>query len=286
MTRLPDSETTHNLGNIDDLVSFVEMQKPLCVITGAGCSTDSGIFDYRGEDGAWKRPPPVQLDEFLRTETARRKYWARSMLGWPRFHQARPNVAHRSLVRLETAGLIQSLVTQNVDDLHEIAGQRQVVRLHGSLATASCLSCSRKIARQEIQGWLESANQKFLRSAVPVDAGGESVYAIDIDDSFQVPMCPICGGTLKPDVVFFGGSIPTDVKDAARDAVLRANGLLSIGSSLMVYSSFRLVKEATSRRKRVAVLGRGLTRADELASLRVRADIGHAIGLLTSCLLD
>ena len=158
---------------VDALATFVRHNKPLCVITGAGCSTDSGIFDYRDESGDWKREPPVHLDEFLRSDVARRKYWARSMLGWPRFFKATPNYAHRALVQLEQAGFVDVVITQNVDDLHEKSGQKNIIPLHGSLATVTCQDCGITVERQVIQQELESLNPKFVVASVIPDAGGE-----------------------------------------------------------------------------------------------------------------
>lgn len=287
MTQLPSQDSSFARDStIDDLVTFVVENQPLCVITGAGCSTESGIFDYRGTDGQWKRPPPVHLDEFLRSKAARQRYWARSMLGWPRFYAARPNVAHKSLAHLEARGFIQTVVTQNVDDLHEKAGHKVVIPLHGTLATVTCLACGQRVFRQSIQEWLATENTRFVQAAVPADAGGEATYSVEIDESFNVPSCSSCGGVLKPDVVFFGDNVASKVKAAAQHAVEIASGLLVIGSSLMVYSSFRLVKEAVRRSQPVAILGRGVTRGDEHANLRIHAEIGQTIDLLTKKLLN
>lgn len=258
---------------LSSLVRFVREHRPLCVITGAGCSTNSGIFDYRDTEGNWKRPQPVLLDEFLKSASSRRRYWARSMLGWPLFSKAKPNTAHVAIKSLEVHGFIGSVITQNVDDLHESAGQKNVIPLHGSLRTVTCLGCQKRVNRDEIQKRLEATNPRFVSAAVAPDAGGEGDYSIDVDESFVVPQCEACGGDLKPDVVFFGGNINTAVKQAANEAVFEAGGVLVVGSSLMVYSSFRLVKVAHARGIPIAILGHGVTRGDALATLTIRREI-------------
>ncbi len=267
-----------NLCNdLPSLQRFFVEHHPLCVITGAGCSTNSGIFDYRDEDGNWKRPQPVLLDEFLRSVDARRRYWARSMLGWPVFSKARPNSAHMSLKRLEDRGYVSNVITQNVDDLHEASGQQSVIPLHGSLRTVTCVTCQERFDRDDIQRRLEVMNPKFVSAAVMPDAGGEGYYSTRIDDSFVVPQCKVCGGVLKPDVVFFGGSIHSNVKENANEAIRKAQGVLVVGSSLMVYSSFRLVKLAHECGIPIATLGFGVTRGDALASLTIRAEIASTL---------
>ncbi len=271
MTHLPLSRDART--DVSSLIEFTRDHRPICVITGAGCSTASGIFDYRDVDGKWKRPPPVLLDEFLTSMNARRRYWARSMLGWRQFSAATPNVAHLALARLEKFGFVGCVITQNVDDLHESAGQQNVIPLHGSLRTATCLECETRVSRSEIQTRLEVDNSRFVSAAVMPDAGGEGLYAIDVDDSFAVPNCTKCGGILKPDVVFFGGNIESDVKHAANEAIRAASGVLVVGTSLMVYSSFRLVKLAHELNLPVASIGFGITRGDSLMSLMIRREI-------------
>ena len=257
----------------DKLRTFIEAHSPLCVLTGAGCSTPSGIFDYRDEVGNWKRTPPVLLQEFKSAERARQMYWSRSMMGWPRFHRARPNVVHKQLRRLEQDGLVQDLITQNVDNLHEQAGQYNLIQLHGSLSWVSCLDCRLTVDRQTIQMELERLNPEVPLSQVQADAGGEAIPEREVIHSFQVPTCKQCGGVLKPDVVFFGGSLDPAIKQAATNAIERANGLLVLGSSLMVYSSFRLVKLAHRCGIPIASITRGGTRADHLLTLRINSEL-------------
>lgn len=259
--------------NFDRLTDFVVANAPLCAITGAGFSTPSGIYDYRDRSGNWKRPEPVQLQAFLTNASARRRYWARSMLGYPRFERARPNPAHISLVELEKLDIVQDTVTQNVDDLHELAGQKSVVKLHGSLATATCLDCGYTEARAAIQRRLESSNAHFLsRVDVPAD-GGEAVYSTPIDQTFIVPACLKCGGMLKPDVVFFGDSVPDEIKRSAREAVLRARGVLLMGTTSQVFSCFRLVREANEAGLPIAAINKGRTRVDDLLAVQLEDSI-------------
>lgn len=266
------------------LVQFLREHRPLCVITGAGCSTNSGIFDYRDAEGNWKRPQPVLLDDFLNSENARRRYWARSMLGWPLFSRAVPNTAHIVLTRLEEQGFVSCVITQNVDDLHETSGQQHVIPLHGSLRTVTCVECRSRFDRDGIQERLETTNPQFVSAAVKPDAGGEGYYSIGIDESFDVPHCEKCGGVLKPDVVFFGDNINPTVKYAASEAIRHARGVLVVGTSLMVYSSFRLVKLAHAQGIPIATLGFGVTRGDALASLTIRREITSTFEELNKCL--
>lgn len=261
---------------IEDLTKFIRTHQPLCVLTGAGCSTSSGIFDYRDEEGNWKRPQPVLLHEFLNSTHSRRRYWARSMLGWPRFHGSKPSIAHKALAKLTQAGYVESLITQNVDHLHQLAGQRDTIALHGSLNTVSCIACSAQIDRQIVQQFLELHNPFVLTAAVHPDAGGESYLNEEVDDAFVVPSCLACGGILKPDVVFFGDSVDAAVRDAANNAVHQANGLLVVGSSLMVYSAYRLVKHAATNELPISIVNLGKTRGDELATLKLAVDVDTA----------
>lgn len=282
MTFADSKDTSH--ADLTSLVRFTREHQPLCVITGAGCSTDSGIFDYRDTAGNWKRPQPVLLDDFLKSADSRRRYWARSMLGWPLFSNAKPNPAHMALKLLEDRGFIGSVITQNVDDLHDRSGQKHVIPLHGSLRTVTCIGCGTRSSRDEIQKRLEVSNPQFVSAAVMPDAGGEGHYSIQVDESFVVPECEVCGGVLKPDVVFFGGNIHSTVKQAANEAIRKASGVLVVGSSLMVYSSFRLVKLAHALGTPIAILGHGITRGDALAKLTIRREIASVFKELLKCL--
>ena len=252
-------------------------RKHLVVLTGAGCSTDSGIPDYRDQAGQWKRKPPVQQRDFVTQHVVRQRYWARSLLGWRHFAKARPNDAHRALARLEDAGYLHHLITQNVDGLHQQAGSRAVTDLHGRLDEVECLSCKARIPRGAMQQSLETRNPEWSAlSAAHAPDGDADLEGKDFA-RFDVPACESCGGVLKPAVVFFGDSIPAAYTREALDQVQRADALLVVGSSLMVWSGFCLVREAAERGIAVAALNLGVTRADGLLHLKLTAPCGDTL---------
>ena len=262
------------------LAHFVRAHPRLVVLTGAGCSTPSGIPDYRDSAGNWKPGPPVLGTEFVRELPSRQRYWARSMNGWPRFHDARPNAAHRALASLERGGHVRHLVTQNVDGLHQRAGSRAVTELHGSLARVRCLACGAVCARAAVQRTLERDNPGFRSpDAVPAPDGDARLEAHGLAQ-FRVPECPGCGGTLKPDVVFFGESVPAHTVASCFDALAQADALLCVGTSLMVYSGFRFCRHAAARGQPVAALNLGRTRADDLLALKVAAPCDEVLTAL------
>lgn len=249
------------------------------VLTGAGCSTESGIPDYRGPETPPRKRPPIQHREFIDREHMRRRYWARSMLGWPRLSAALPNAGHTAIAGLEHAGVVAGLITQNVDGLHQRAGSRDVVELHGALARVRCLACERVIARDELQARLLAANPEWPERARAVESAPDG--DADLDDhlvaDFQVLPCEACDGLLMPDVVFFGGSVPRPTLDAAWATFDRAEVLLVVGSSLTVFSGYRFVRRAAERAIPIAILNRGPTRGDDHATLRVDARAGEAL---------
>ncbi len=269
--------------SIDELYQFVEQYPRLWVLTGAGCSTASGIPDYRDRNGQWKRTQPVTVQEFVGDERVRRRYWARSLIGWPMFAQATPNQAHHALVRMQQHGRLAALVTQNVDRLHQRAGSRDVIDLHGRLDRVVCLDCSTSEDRAAWQLELVHANQTWA-----AQWRGHSVMAPDGDadladapfDTFKVPACRHCGGMLKPDVVFFGETVPRPRVDAAMLSLQRADAVLVVGSSLMVYSGFRFVRAASQQGLPVVALGLGTTRADDLLKFRLNLDCSFALAKL------
>src|SRR5579859_5571717 len=243
----------------------------LVVLTGAGCSTESGIPDYRDRDGGWKRRPPVQIRDFLMSHRLRQRYWARSLAGWPRFSAAEPNGAHRALARLEAAGRVRHLITQNVDGLHQKAGSRQVTDLHGRLDTVHCLGCGAEVPRGEFQARLESCNAAWpMPEALSAPDGNADLEGVDFT-AFEVPACERCGGVLKPAVVFFGDAIPAERSQGALREVLDGDALLVVGSSLMVWSGFRLVRAAAEAGLPVAAVNTGRTRADALLQFKIEA---------------
>lgn len=266
------------------LAQFVAAHRNLLVLTGAGLSTASGIGDYRGTDGAWKRSPPVDLRDFLRSDHARRRYWSRSMVGWPRFAAAQPNAGHAALARLERAGRLAGTITQNVDSLHASAGHRGVVELHGRLADVHCLSCATSFRRDEIQRWLLAANPAFAARAVRWLADGDAELDNDDLDAFRVVNCPACDGLLKPSVVFFGESVPGAVVAQALALLERASTLLLVGTSVMVYSGYRFCRAAHAQGKPIVSINRGVTRADPLLAFKVEDDCGAALTALMRAL--
>lgn len=249
------------------------------VLTGAGCSTDSGIPDYRGPSGAWRSRQPIQFQPFRTQLAARQRYWARSMVGYPRMAEATPNGVHRALASLEARGLLGLLVTQNVDDLHRRAGQREVLDLHGRLARVRCLDCGQRSSRTVLQRRLEALNPTFAASlSRPVVAAPDG--DADLDDeaalaTFQVPPCLRCGGVLKPDVVFFGESVPGARVAQVRNALQDASGLLVLGSSLAVFSGFRFCRDAAALGKPIFIATQGITRADGIAQTKVDVPLGE-----------
>ena len=262
------------------LPEFIESHPKLFVLTGAGCSTDSGIPDYRDHNGDWKRSQPVMYQAFVNDLHTRRRYWARSLVGWRRFGRAQPNDAHRALAKLEQQGRLQVLVTQNVDRLHQSAGSTEVIDLHGRMDRVRCLGCERRSDREELQRRLLEFNPAWDRlDAKDAPDGDADLERHDFSD-FQVPPCEHCGGILKPDVVFFGESVPHERVTAAMDAVKRADGMLIVGSSLMVYSGYRFAQAAHQAGKPIASVNLGRTRADELLSLKLNQPCVAALAFL------
>ena len=262
------------------LQDFIDRHRRLFVLTGAGCSTSSGIPDYRDADGQWKRAQPVTLQAFMGDEKTRRRYWARSLIGWRRIHQARPNDAHRALVRLEKMGRIELLLTQNVDRLHQSAGSTRVIDLHGRIDLVRCMDCERGSPRDELQDELDRLNAGWVDlDAKQAPDGNSDLEGADFS-SFVVPACRRCGGVLKPDVVFFGENVPHDRIDAAFRHLDEADAMLIVGSSLMVYSGFRFVHRAASLGKPVAAVNLGRTRADALLTLKAEEACESALAFL------
>lgn len=263
-----------NVRDTDNLADWLAAHRRCVVLTGAGVSTGSGIPDYRDGQGQWKRKPPVQFSDFVQTPTVRQRYWARSLIGWPHFTAARPNAAHRALTRLEAHGFIQQLITQNVDGLHQQAGSTRIIDLHGRLDRAICLGCGNEVEREPFQNQLEALNPEWSGLIASVAPDGDAdLEGVDFS-RFEVPCCECCGGILKPAVVFFGESVPRARAEAAFAAVESADALLVVGSSLMVWSGFRLVRAAAERGIPVAAVNCGDTRADPLLVFKCVAECG------------
>lgn len=265
---------------LDQLAAFIERHRRVCVLTGAGISTDSGIPDYRDANGDWKRQQPIRYQEFIGSEPNRRRYWARSWFGWPRFASAQPNLAHQALVRLEMAGFVEHIITQNVDGLHQQAGSRQVIDLHGRLDAVICLECPYQDGREAFQSVLTESNPTFTARVATLGPDGDA----DLDDAayadFRVPGCPACGGLLKPGVVFFGEAVPKSRVEQAYQWLAAAEALLVIGSSLTVLSGYRFCMAATANGQPIAALNLGRTRADPELTLKVNRPCGPTLSSL------
>lgn len=260
----------------------------LAVLGGAGCSTESGIPDYRGA-GAHPDRRPIQHQEFVRDPRARQRYWARSLRGWPKLRQARPNPGHEALASLEAAGRLSALLTQNVDSLHQAAGSREVIELHGALRRVRCLGCGALSERDALQERLLAANPGEVGEGGALDEAeaapdGDARLADEAINGFDVPACEACGGVLMPDVVFFGGTVPAERVARAREAVEGAQALLVVGTSLTVFSGFRFVRYAVAAGLPVAIINQGPTRGDPLATLKVEATLGATLPTLVHAL--
>ncbi|WP_165661197.1 NAD-dependent protein deacetylase [Oceanimonas sp. MB9] len=255
-----------------ELVEFIHQYPRLLVLTGAGISTDSGIPDYRDQQGQWKRQQPVQHPDFMRCEHTRKRYWGRSLVGWPVMRDALPNPAHNALAQLEQLGHVSLLVTQNVDGLHQRAGSHRVVDLHGRSDQVVCMSCDYRCSRDDTHRRSAELNPDFTHYTAATAPDGDADLEVDFS-RFRIPECHRCGGILKPDVVFFGDNVPKQRVVNALDALEAADGLLVIGSSLMVYSGFRFCRKAQEWNKPIAALTLGKTRADALLSLKLNAPI-------------
>ncbi|MGY2194344.1 NAD-dependent protein deacetylase [Pseudomonas pergaminensis] len=252
------------------------------VLTGAGISTSSGIPDYRDSEGVRRGKAPMMYQEFLATPQARRRYWARAMLGWPRVRIAQPNQAHLALAMLQQRGRISGLITQNVDTLHDQAGSHDVIELHGSLHRVLCLDCQLRSERGVIQRQMEIHNPYLAQVHAVQAPDGDTLLDPAFEEHFQVPHCPHCNGErLKPDVVFFGENVAPATAARAMNAVEHAEGLLVVGSSLMAYSAFRLCKAMVEQGKPVIAINLGKTRGDELLQVKIEASCERLLPLLT-----
>jgi NAD-dependent SIR2 family protein deacetylase len=246
---------------------------PALVLSGAGVSTDSGIPDYRGPSGRQRHAAPMTFQRFTGSEEERRRYWARSHLGWGWIAEAKPNATHLAIARLQEAGLLTGVVTQNVDGLHSAAGARDVIDLHGRLDAVVCLDCGLRRPRIEIALRLEAVNPGF-RDAVTAAAGqlrpdGDVALPDEIVNGFRPVACRRCHGVLKPDVVYFGEAVPRERFDAALSLIDRSAALLVLGSSLAVGSGYRFVTRAAKQGVPVVIVNRGRTRGDRHAALKV-----------------
>jgi len=279
MSAIPDTSietmTAHT-----SLSDFLANHQRLFLITGAGCSTDSGIPDYRDAKGDWKRTPPVTYQAFVGELATRQRYWARGLIGWRRFGRALPNATHHALARLEQQGKLTLLLTQNVDRLHQAAGTRNVIDLHGRMDVVRCLGCDQRMSRDDFQSEMLEMNSAWADLDATDAPDGDADLEVQDFSSFEVPTCHHCGGVLKPDVVFFGENVPRDRVDAGMQALQDANAVLVVGSSLMVFSGYRFVHAAARMGKPIAAVNMGHTRADALLTLKIDQPCAQALAFL------
>lgn len=275
--------STLTRATFDELIWHLR-DRSVCVLTGAGLSTDSGIPDYRGPEGSLKTRTPVRFNEFVRSAEDRRRYWARSYVGWSFMRSRVPNEGHRAITKLQQSGVVSSIVTQNVDGLHQRAGAHGVIELHGGLDRVVCLSCGAVTSREALQARMTSDNPGWDTRRAEEAPDGDAELSYDVAQAFRVPACERCGGTLKPDVVFFGESVPKERVARVFDRVVKTDLLLVVGSSLTVYSGFRFADFAVKRGKPLIVVNAGPTRADEITSLKIDAPISEVLPPLAATL--
>ncbi|WP_433685870.1 NAD-dependent protein deacetylase [Nocardia sp. CA-119907] len=270
-------------GGVEGLCGVLAGRR-VAVLTGAGVSTDSGIPDYRGASSPVRTPMTYQ--QFVGDAGFRRRYWARNHIGWRAMDGARPNAAHRALARLERSGVVSGLITQNVDLLHTKAGHRRVIDLHGTYARVRCLGCAALISRMTLAERLEGANPGFAASATAtgVEVAPDADAVVADTENFRMVDCARCGGMLKPDIVYFGENVPRERVAASFEVVDAADALLVAGSSLTVMSGLRFVRHAAKQGKPIAIVNRGRTRGDDLATLTVDAGCASALTTLADTL--
>jgi NAD-dependent SIR2 family protein deacetylase len=273
-------------GRVTGLAALLDAGDVL-VLTGAGISTDSGIPDYRGPTGALRRHAPMTYQAFVGDPVARRRYWARSYLGWAQIALAEPNAGHHAVAALQRAGALHGVVTQNVDGLHQAAGATDVVELHGGLDRTVCLDCGDRRSRGQLDARLRELNADFAAQAETINPDGDVDIADDALTGFILADCLACGcGRLKPDVVFFGENVPVERVRHTFDLVAQARSMLVLGSSLTVFSGYRFVRAAHRSGLPVAIVNQGPTRADDLAAIRIDAPIADVLGHLPRRVTD
>lgn len=270
-------------GDVEALADLLRGRR-VVALTGAGLSTESGIPDYRGPGTRRRARNPVRFQAYVGDPAARRRYWARAAVGWPRFSAARPNAGHRALAAMEAAGRLRGVITQNVDRLHQAAGARRVVELHGALAEVVCLACRAVEDRAAVQARLLADNPGLAGLDAAMAPDGDAELESPVVAGLRVPVCLACGGALKPHVVFFGENVPRSTVDAAFALFDEAEVLLVAGSSLAVFSGYRFVRHAAKRGAPVAIVNRGETRGDPYAALRVDGATGAVLPALAAAL--
>ncbi|MFO0664602.1 MAG: NAD-dependent protein deacetylase [Polyangiaceae bacterium] len=263
-------------GGIETLIAYLRRGN-VVALTGAGVSTESGIPDYRSPEALAKPRRPIQGPEFVRSAALRQRYWARAVVGWETFRRAEPGPAHTALARLERAGLVRGIVTQNVDRLHHAAGSANVTELHGALAEVVCLACGALFDRDFVQRTMRERNPTWFTATHDVAPDGDAAVPDRAVETFEVAPCARCGGDLKPNVVFFGHNVAKPVVDQAFAKVDAASALLVAGTSLTVFSGFRFLRRATERQIPVLIVNRGPVRGEEHATLKIEGSTGAVL---------
>jgi len=264
---------------LEELVDCLHGRR-IAVLTGAGVSTESGIPDYRSPEALQRPRRPIHGPEFVRNAALRRRYWARSMVGWQRFRDARPGAAHLAIARLEAAGVASSLITQNVDRLHHAAGSREVIELHGALAETVCLECGCIEDRDALQVRMRELNPSWLDGPSPMAPDGDADLPDELIEGFVTPACVQCDGVLKPNVVFFGHNVARPIVDAAFAKIEEADALLVAGTSLAVFSGYRFLLRAAERKIPIAIVNRGPVRGEERATVKVDGGTGETLAAI------
>jgi len=281
---LIDPDLMQGTKQLDQLIEFIASRERLLVLTGAGCSVDSGIPTYRNERAEWQRKPPMYFQEFIASPHARQRYWARSLLGWPMMSAVMPNAAHTALARLEQQQHIHWLITQNVDGLHQRAGSERISDLHGRLDSVECLDCGAISCREALQAELIRLNPVWMEHSATIAPDGDADLEGADFASFQVPPCARCGGVLKPAVVFFGEQVPLPRVEFCFERLHESDGLLVAGSSLAVWSGYRFVRGAVQEKIPVAMVNLGQTRADADLALKIEASCSATLSAVADAL--
>lgn len=272
MTLFSSRSIQHCDSEAAELAAFIDEHPRLTVLTGAGISADSGIPTYRDASGRWLPATPIQHQEFIADAHKRQRYWSRSLIGWPAIRDARPNAAHLALAQLEHMGVIELLITQNVDRLHQRAGSTNIVDLHGRLDRVICMDCKANIAREQVQRELEALNPGMSHISSQSRPDGDADIADALVAQVRIPACAYCAGVLMPDVVFFGGTVPKARVQQCMNALSESDALVIIGSSLKVYSGYRFCRRASELNKPLILINPGTTRADHLAERKFTSD--------------
>jgi NAD-dependent SIR2 family protein deacetylase len=283
VSQLTEARMTGPFGMLADAVASGDV----VILSGAGLSTESGIPDYRGPTGLARRATPMTYQTFTGSAAARRRYWARSHLGWRHIARAAPNAGHLAVAEFSRRGLLTGIITQNVDGLHQAAGASDVTELHGSLHRVVCLSCGQQTSRTELDRRLAAANQGWgAEPATLLNPDGDAVLDDEATESFRVADCSVCQGVLKPDVVFFGENVPKPRAEACYELVESARTLVVLGSSLTVMSGFRYVRHAARRGVPVVIVNHGTTRGDPYATATLDAPLGQTLSSLVASVRD